>query len=85
MAAGDWTLLLRVRGYNGLPDDDRVRLDWYIPAEFYVLQDGGKAPPAWDGSDAWPIRTTSLHPPASGQPWDADDTKCFDEHAYVTN
>lgn len=85
MQQGTWSLLLRVRDYNGLPDDDRVRLDWYIPAEFYRLQDGGTEPPKWDGSDAWPIRKNSLETPPAGEPWDIDKTVYYDDRAYVTD
>ncbi len=80
---GLWSLLLKVSGYNGLPDDDRVRLDWYIPAEFFYFQDGGKDPPKWDGTDAWPIRTTCLVPPSDGGAWDLDKPQYFDDRAYV--
>jgi hypothetical protein len=84
LTKGDWSLLLRVRDYNGEANDDRVRVDWYIPAEFYRFQDGGKEPPKWDGTDEWPVRTGSLETPANGEPWDLDKTKYFDDRAYVT-
>ena len=80
---GLWSLLVKVSGYNGLPDDDRVKLDWYIPAEFFYFQDGGKDPPKWDGTDAWPIRTTSLVVPGDGVSWDLDKPVYFDDRAYV--
>lgn len=83
--AGAWSLLLKVSGYNGEPDDDRVRVDWYIPAQFCIYQDGGTDPPKWDGSDAWPIRTTSLVPPQDGGAWDVNKPMYYDDRAYVTD
>ena len=80
---GSWSLLLRLRDYNGEADDDRVRLDWYIPAEYFTFQDGGTDPPKWDGTDEWPVRTGSLEVPANGEPWDLDKTLYHDDRAYV--
>ena len=82
---GDWSLLLRVSGYNGLPNDDRVRLDWYIPTPFYALQDGGAVPPAWDGNDTWPISKSCLETPPDGETWNIDDTRFYDDRAYISD
>lgn len=82
LSAGRWSVVLRVRNYNGEADDDRVRLDWYIPAPFeHVTAD----PPKWDGTDVWPIFAWSLVTPAAGVPWNIDDTQYFDDRAYVSD
>lgn len=52
---GAWTLLIRVRGYNGLPDDPSVDVALF-PSQG---MDGGPAP-TWDGADAWPVMATSV-------------------------
>jgi hypothetical protein len=56
---GQWTNLVRVRGYNGLPDDAKVS------AMIYLTQgvNAGMPKPVWDGTDAWPIDDTSLADP----------------------
>ncbi len=57
--AGEWTHLVRVRGYNGKPDDAKVS------AMVYMTQgvNAGMAKPLWDGNDAWPIDDASLADP----------------------
>ncbi len=79
---GDWSLLLRVRDYNGQPDDDQVELDWYVADQYWEDKPDKSHVPAWDGSDTWPIRKTSLAPDAWGQV-DIESPLYFDEHAYV--
>ncbi|MBM4356876.1 MAG: hypothetical protein FJ096_02075 [Deltaproteobacteria bacterium] len=58
---GDWSLLVRVQGYNGLPDDSEVTVSLYpspgLRAEKCVSMD---AVPKWDGTDAWPVGTSAL-------------------------
>lgn len=75
VAKGDSSMLLRVRQYNGLPDDDQVSVAWLVPVKL------GK-PPLWDGSDTWNIAGSSVayH---EGQP-DLDDPVVVDNLAYVT-
>ncbi len=82
--AGAWSIMLRVREYNGEANDDQVRLDWYVPDQFWEDKDGDEIPPLWDGNDAWPIRSTSLED-AEGGPPSVDEPKFYDLHAYVTN
>lgn len=52
---GRWSLLLRVTGYNGEKDDEKVTLSIYT---------GGAMPapggPAWNGADEWPVSSASL-------------------------
>ena len=81
--AGAWGMVVRVLDYNGEEDDDRVRTQLYVPRAYYHFQDGGKDPPKWDGTDEWPIRSTSLQDPGDGGTWDVDKPLYSDEFAYV--
>jgi hypothetical protein len=78
--AGEWSLLLRVRGYNGEPNDDRVRLDWYVPDQYWEDKPDKTYVPAWDGTDTWPLRASTLEDDT-----DIETPKYFDEHAYVSD
>lgn len=72
---GDWSLLLRVSGWNGQPDDDAIEVDLY-PVAGRPSAVGN--PPKWDGTDPWPVPVSSL-----------DDGKTItlakykDTHGYV--
>jgi hypothetical protein len=68
---GNWGLMFHVSNYNGQPNDSKVRVAWYG-------SEGTEAQPAWDGTDAWPIATSTLDP-LTGQPL------YFDNDAYVTD
>jgi hypothetical protein len=60
IARGDWTMLIRVRGYNGQPNDGQV--------EFTLFGSPGRdndpciadPAPVWDGSERWPVDVESL-------------------------
>ena len=80
---GDWSILLRVRGYNGTPDDDQVRLDWFVPHDFWVDKGDDSIQPAWDGNDVWPIRESSVVDPDAGAQ-SLEEPRFYDPHAYVT-
>jgi hypothetical protein len=69
--AGAWSLLFRVRGYNGTPDDDQVEVDVY-PSR-------GGLDPAWNGEDRWPVQETSIGPGGT-----VDDPLYVDTKAYVS-
>jgi hypothetical protein len=73
---GSWTSLLRVRGYNGKPDDAKVE------ALMYTTQgvNAGMPAPKWDGMDAWPIDKASLKSPPN-----VDSAVTVSTDAYVTN
>lgn len=75
---GIWSILMRVRGYNGQADDDRVEFDFYPTAGGVDKADGGVA--AWDGLDSWPVSTTGL---ADGK--SIDSPKFRNLQAYVSN
>jgi hypothetical protein len=89
---GGWSLLMRIRGYNGQPDDDRVRFDWYITTSFALGNPGQQ--PAWGGNDEWPVSSTSLYPiadagmeagtPLDGGTYDLEGVKYTDSNAYVS-
>lgn len=80
LASGKGTLLIRVRDYNGRASDDQITVDLLSSAAFDALEEG--ATPAWDGDDAWPIRSDSVDPSAERPilaPLYSDAT------AYITN
>jgi len=84
LQSGEWGLLLRVLGYNGEADDDRVTMQLYVPRSYYHLMDGGIEPPKWDGTDVWPIRSTCLEDPGDGGTWDVNKPLYLDGLAYVS-
>ena len=47
-AAGYWTLMIQVKGYNGEVDDPSVQVALYPCA-------GLGTTPKWDGTDSWPV------------------------------
>lgn len=96
---GSGTLLIRVRNYNGKPNDDSVTVSLHPSGG---LNDdpcnAENAKPHWDGTDSWPIDTSSLEPlqGTGGGPtgagtcgggatgYDYDDPVYVDTSAYVT-
>lgn len=76
-------MLLDVRQYNGLADDDNVLVGVYTTGNFRSAEcnDG---PPSWDGNDAWPIDVESALgsvPACNGTP----SPSVFDAFAYVAD
>lgn len=60
--AGGWSLLIRVREYNGLANDDQVSLAIYPSPGLDKDPCLGVDPvPAWDGSDRWPVSADALN------------------------
>jgi hypothetical protein len=51
---GAWTLLIKVDGYNGMPDDPMVKVSIYASKGL-----SGKTP-KWDGNDVWPVTAQSV-------------------------
>lgn len=69
--SGKYTILLRIENYNGLPDDNDVRLTFYV---------GGDCPsPEWKGEDKWTILSTSV------KNGDVNQPRLVDANAYVSN
>jgi hypothetical protein len=52
--SGSWSMLIRVEGYNGLPDDPAVDVALFPSSGL-----GGNKP-AWNGNDIWPVVGTSV-------------------------
>ena len=72
---GSWTMLVRVRGWNGEKDDDRIEVAVFpssgLPKESF--------PAKWDGTDAWPIPRTAI---ADGYS-DVEHPRFVDGNGYV--
>jgi hypothetical protein len=73
---GDWSLLFRVRDYNGEVNDGQVEVDWYVSTGYSMK---GISKPLWDGSDAWAISGSSV------DNMDVDLPKYVDKNAYVSD
>lgn len=80
--AGAYSVILHVSGYNGQPDDDQVRFEWYLPASFGSDRpEGGVAPaPGWTGADRWPLRRDDF----SRLPDGGVGALAVDDNAYVS-
>jgi hypothetical protein len=80
IAQGNASILVRVRGWNGEPDDADVEVSLYVA-------DVLGTSPAWDGDDAWPVRSDSLVPsgdPTQASSYDIERPKYADPHGYVS-
>lgn len=77
---GRWTVVFRVSGYNGLPNDDKVRVEWYPSNGLY--SDAGTTP-VWNGTDEWAVTPSAVVDP-NAAPIDIKPL-FFDNDAYVTN
>lgn len=77
------TAVLRLKNFGGLSEDERVEVDWFVPAPLEASADGGLEAPAFDASDAWPILSTTV---ADATAKSAGETvsKDRDDSAYVT-
>ncbi|MBK8257789.1 MAG: hypothetical protein IPK82_34610 [Polyangiaceae bacterium] len=73
---GQWTNLVRVRGYNGEANDPKVSVQVYMTQGV----NAGMPTPVWDGNDAWPVDDTSLAAPP-----DLDSALISTEDAYVAD
>lgn len=99
--AGAWSILVRIRGYNGEANDNQVQVAMFPSGGLDEDPCHDGSPPAWDGSDAWPIMSVSLEGPggggggggaggaACGDPepagYSLENPKYVDDAAYVTN
>jgi hypothetical protein len=96
---GQWSLLVRVRQYNGMANDDHVLVSLHPSPG---LDNDPCLPvnsqPHWDGSDQWPVDSMSLHGSAGGtgvggcgaagpgaEGYDIDDPVFFDDNGYVND
>ncbi len=56
---GEWTVLIRLTGYNGQPNDTKVAVSVY-PAARFNNDPCNDAGPAWQGDDYWPQLSTGV-------------------------
>jgi len=73
---GRWSLLVRIYGYNGEPDDAQVTVAIYPT----TWNDATVPEPTWDGNDVWPASSESLEDGAT-----LEKPKFTDPKGYVTN
>jgi hypothetical protein len=58
---GEWSLLIRVKGYNGKANDDKVTVALHPSPGLRMQPCTTKdEKPKWDGSDLWPVDVVSL-------------------------
>ena len=74
--AGKWSLLTRVYGYNGEPNDAQVTVAIYPT----TWNDAALPAPTWDGNDVWPASAAALEDGIT-----LDKPRFTDPKAYVTN
>jgi hypothetical protein len=77
--AGGTSVLWHVENYNGLPNDDQVRVSIFVAAPYDSYTDGGV--PKWDGSDTWPIASDSVQDISKP----LESAKFVDNRAYVAD
>lgn len=81
MAKGVYGLLMRIRNWNGAPNDTSVEVSFYVSKGTDLVGDGGThVPPKFDGTDVFTVSKASLlggvAPPYIPQP-DAVDTAAY--------
>ncbi len=81
LAKGVYGLLLRLRNWNGAPNDTSVEVSFYVSKGTDLVGDGGThVPPKFDGTDVFTVSKASLlggvAPPYIPQP-DAVDTTAY--------
>ena len=88
---GGWNEIVRISGYSGMPDDPRVRVDFYSspgvqrePVWKCPEEDYKDKYPRWLSSTAWGITDATLTGPI-GAPGTLPDSKFADANAYVRN
>ncbi len=85
LANGYYGALIRIRNYNGLPNDAQVEVSVYSSNGTQGIQFGSPSFPIGDGNDVWTIDPNSLLGgiiPDGGDPIPRD---AVDPNAYVTN
>lgn len=94
---GVWSVLLRIQGYNGEANDAQVTVALYPSGGLDNDPCGDGSPPAWDGTDAWPIGISALETPMGGgggaggcgstgvEGYSHDEPRYVDPGAYVVD
>lgn len=85
---GQWSVLLRIRGYNGEANDDRVELSWLVGLGIFGAL-GRAQKPQWDGTDAWTVASSCLAGPDGGAAdpalgLEGNTPRYADTKAYIT-
>jgi hypothetical protein len=73
---GKWSLLVRIYGYNGEPNDAQVTVAIYPT----TWNNAAVPAPTWDGNDVWPASAASLEDGVT-----LEKPRFTDPKAYVTN
>lgn len=87
LCAGHYTFLVRITGYNGEPDDDRVRVDLYPspglerPLPWDCSQPSWSSQPCFTPDMPWTVQRDALVEDRGGP--DLPDSKIFDDQAFV--
>lgn len=74
---GQFSILLRLHGYNGSANDSNVILEFFNSPGI-----DGKTKPSWDGTDSWKIYSDNV---ATGGGESTYVGEFIDLHAYVAN
>ena len=97
--AGQFTVLLRVYGYNGQPNDTDVTLAIYSSPGLDEDPCLPSSAAQWDGTDAWPVDAITVNGMGTGgmgagggcgaagpgaEGYDVDDPKYLSQQGYVT-
>jgi hypothetical protein len=82
--AGDFTMLVRIRDWNGTANDTRVTGELFLSNGMKGSEDGGTPQtPKWDGTDSWTLDPNTLFG-GTGPPY-IPLPDSVDVAAYVTN
>ena len=86
---GTYNMIARIKGYNGKPNDDRVRVDWYTSSGLERAQNWtcpsenfNQHYPIWRASAPWAVLDSELSGPIS-TPGSLPDSLHADSDAYV--
>ncbi|MGH7268901.1 MAG: hypothetical protein ACREJ3_00595, partial [Polyangiaceae bacterium] len=95
LQSGQFSMLIAVRGYNGMPDDPQVNVSIYVSNGLNDVEDGGTQKPQGNGNDRWTVDPGSLTNGAQllGKSCDNDNQPnnlvcqpvVIDDNAYVSN
>lgn len=77
-SAGMWSLLLRVKGFSGMPNDEQVEVAVF-------LTPGLGAMPSWNGTDAWPVADSSVNMMSLDMPLVVDTAAYVRDGALVAH